>query len=429
MLSRSAAISSSLDQQRPHASLLVVATSQRDVDTAAYWDDDNGDDGDDDGARGRYGYGSYDVAYDETLQEDTMEWERFPTDAGVVHVLLPPPTVLLPTTVIHFTGGTFFGSAPNLWYRQLLQDIVKNTQAVVVATSIPVTLLQSPLQHVKLAKKIQRQFETAWRDVLVDEYGDDLQTVPICGLGHSLGARLMVVMSTLGTAATTAKERKKRVVSPPPYKSSILISFSNYGASAGIPGISQLNKASRRIKEKEVHDGGRPKSRRRDDWLDDDDDDEDWGELFQELQGALREQAGWVKLALTPSSQQLELYPTPEQLWSALQEDRRYTIPETLVVQFDDDEIDQSSKLATALQQTSDVKFARVRGTHLTPVSVQNDQAGSADSRAWLQQINSRAGRILFALLKGRRQSGSNEVSLLELRQSIARYIIEVVTK
>jgi hypothetical protein len=103
------------------------------------------------------------------------------------------------------------------------------------------------------------------------------------------------------------------------------------------------------------------------------------------------------------------------------------------VVQFDNDEIDQSSKLALALAETSDVKFARIRGTHLSPVSVQDDEAAAAgsssDNKAWLQQINSRAGRVLWAALKGRRQADSNEIALRELRQSVARYITEIVTK
>lgn len=123
----------------------------------------------------------------DTLDRDVMEWESCPTEAGNAHVLLPPPSVALPSCIIHFTGGTLFGSAPNLWYRQLLEDIVRHTQSAVVASSIPVTLLQSPLQHVSLGKKIQRQFQTAWREVLLDEYGEDLENVPVCGMGHSLG--------------------------------------------------------------------------------------------------------------------------------------------------------------------------------------------------------------------------------------------------
>jgi hypothetical protein len=425
------------------ATLTLASSRYKDESNSSpYWEDEEEDD--DDIFEKDRGYGSYDGA---ALQEDVMEWERCQTDAGVVHVLLPPPTVLMPTCVIHFTGGTFFGSAPNLWYRQLLQDIVKNTQAAVIATSIPVTLLQSPLQHVKLAKKVQQQFQTAWKDVLLDEYGEELQNVPVCGMGHSLGARLMVVLATLGASpdqkSGAGKNNKPRIIAGPPfYKSAVLVSFTNYGAAAGIPGIYQLNKASRKMEDdasSTSKNNGRStqksRQRRADDWLDDDDyeNDEDWGELFQELQDAVRDQAGRVQTALTPSSQELEFFPTPEQLWTALGEDSRYSIPQTLVVQFDNDEIDQSSKLALALAETSNVKFARIRGTHLTPVSVQEDEAvteSSSDiSKAWFQQINSRAGRVLWAVLKGRQQADSNEIALRELRQSVARYITEIVTK
>jgi hypothetical protein len=425
--------------QSTSPSALASSRYTDDSSSSPYWEDDEEDD--DDIFEKDRRYGSNDRGYDGVaLQEDVMEWERCQTDAGVVHVLLPPPTVLMPTCVIHFTGGTFFGSAPNLWYRQLLQDIVKNTQAAVIATSIPVTLLQSPLQHVKLAKKVQQQFQTAWKDVLYDEYGEELQNVPVCGMGHSLGARLMVVLATLG-ALPEPKSGKKPRIAPPFYKSAVLVSFTNYGAAAGIPGIYQLNKASRKMEEdasSTSKNGRSQKSRQRraDDWLDDDDyeSDEDWGELFQELQNAVRDQAGRVQTALTPSSQELEFFPTPEQLWTALGEDSRYSIPQTLVVQFDNDEVDQSSKLALALAETSNVKFARIRGTHLTPVSVQEDEAAAGSSssdisKAWFQQINSRAGRVLWAVLKGRQQADSNEIALRELRQSVARYITEIVTK
>jgi len=363
--------------------------------------------------------------YNVQESEDTMEWEKCMTEAGTVQVLLPPPSVDLPTTIIHFVGGTFFGSAPKLWYKQLLEDIVKHTQAAVVASSIPVTLLQSPLQHISLSKQIQRQFQTAWREVLLDEYGKDIQKLPVCGLGHSLGSRLLIVLATLGTLPD-------RPMQPPLYKSYMLISFTNYGAGAGIPGIYQLNKASRRVeRQKAGESGSRPRRKRRDDdWMDKDDDydddwDEDWGEIFADLQDGLKEQVGRVQTALTPRSKDLEFYPSPEQLWKALTEGKRYTVPETLIIQFDDDEVDQSAKLANALLESSSVKFSRLRGTHLTPVSAQNTDK----DKAWLQQINSRAGRILWKVLTGRRQLRSNEEALRDLRQSIARYITEIVTK
>lgn len=352
---------------------------------------------------------------------DEMEWERCPTEAGTAHVLLPPPSVDLPSCVIHFVGGTFFGSAPSLWYRQLLLDVVKHTQAAVVATSIPVTLLKSPLQHVELSRKIQKQFQVAWRQVLLDEYGDKIQTLPVCGLGHSLGARLLVVLSTLGPL------KSKVSYIPRSYKAYVLMSFTNHGAASGIPGVSQLGKASRQVEweneESQREDTWRDQQWPEDDGEIDDDDDSDLGGLWRELQGAVTNQASRLRDRLTPKQDELEFHPSPDQLWKALSFDRRYHIPQTLVVQFDDDRVDQSSKLAVAISGSSDVKFARLRGTHLTPVS----QAGTKGE--WLTQLNSRAGRILWRLMAGRKSTHPTEEALRELRQSIARYVMEVVTK
>jgi hypothetical protein len=192
----------------------------------------------------------------------------------------------------------------------------------------------------------------------------------------------------------------------------------------------------------------RRRQRKRDDWgydddddfYDDDDDEEEWGEIFQDLQDTVREQALKVKSALTPSSEQLEFYPSPDQLWKAVSIDKRYQIPQTLVVQFDNDQVDQSVKITNAIKESSNVKFARLRGTHLTPVSATRGRTttssdyfastGQQDG-ALMEQINSRAGRILGKVLLASKQQSrsSEEASMRELRQSIARYITEVVTK
>jgi hypothetical protein len=413
-------------------------------DSSPYWSND-ADNEFHDKAQSSSG-GFYNVHFDNrngdaAAAPEPLAWERCATDAGVVQVLLPPASVALPTAVLHFVGGTLFGSAPSVWYQQLLRDLVQHTNVAVLATSIPVTIRQSPLQHVALARTVQRQFRTAWRDVLLDEYGEDVRHVPVCGVGHSLGARLLVVLATLPPDTRPTKAWR-----PPPYQSYILISFTNYGAAAGIPGIYQLGKASRKVARSEAdntddHDyqrgtnaerGRTRRPRSRDEWYDEDED-EDWGELVEELQSALRDQAAKVQSALTPKSTDLEFFPTPEQLWKALQEDHRYTIPQTLVVQFDDDDIDQSSKLALAIhspERASLVRFARLRGTHLTPVSVRDDsQPDGYGSRAWWKQLNSSASRILGKLLASRRQRRPNGEALRELRQSMARYITEIVTK
>ena len=376
-----------------------------------------------------------DEFFDDTefRNRDTLEWEACSSDAGTAYVLLPPVSVDCPTSVIHFVGGTFFGSAPSLWYNSFLQELVKNTQVAIVATSIPVTVFQSPLQHVTLAKKLERQFQVAWRDVLIDEYGEKMSGVSACGLGHSLGSRLLVVLATLGMRGRSRTNRRsyKSYPLPPECKALILVSFTNYGAAAGIPGIYQLNRASRRLRRDMLNDKAASDKKRRkrsynyeDDYYGDDD--EDWSEILTDLGDMLKEQAINLKSALTPSEDSLEFHPSPDQLWKALTMDQRYNISNTLVVQFDDDEVDQSSKLASALTAVSSVHFSRIRGTHLTPVV---PTGRIIDSDSWFQRFNSRLGKSLARLLTGRRRSRQNEEALRHLRQVVSSYVIETLTK
>ena len=419
----------------------TVASNDDDPDEYYYDEDDYENDGylnnEDD-----YYYDDDDEQQPPSNGKDTnsLEWETLSTDAGKVHVLLPRSP---PTAVLHFVGGTGVGSAPTVWYRRLLHDVVEQTQVAVVATSIPVTLLQSPLQHVPLARKLSRQLHIAYEDVLCDEYGKSaMKDIPLCGLGHSLGSRLLVVLATLQQPSKSSKHLQ--------YKSFILTSFTNYGAAAGIPGLQQLGKSSRQVDRDRMRQARKqkqqqqPKRRRRkrssrnaeddDDWFndndndeygyyddDDDDDEEEWGEIFQDLQASLQDQALSVRRALTPSAETLEFHPSPTLLWKALGQDQRYNIPHTLVVQLDNDEMDQSVPLANAIRQTSNVKFARLRGTHWTMVSPGDDW-----QKDWRQQLN--LSRALKALA-GRKQSQANEESWRDLRQTIARYITEVVTK
>jgi hypothetical protein len=353
------------------------------------------------------GPGVYNVYFEGNAygkEEVQVDWEL--ADDGNTWVCLPPAYVSRPTAIIHFCGGTFFGSSPKLWYKTLLEGVVRATQCTIVATPIPVTLLKNPLQHVQLSRKLQRQFQMAVVDILEDEYGD-LGDVPIVGMGHSLGARLMTVLATLSQPKNSAV---------PPYASYVLMSFTNYGASASIPGVQSLLKERRKIDD----NGGRRRSY--DDWEDEDDD--EWEELYRELQETISD----VKDALTPRSEDLEFVPSPDQLWTALLEDKRYSVPQTLLVQFDQDDVDQSPRLAEALIKTnsSNIKFARLHGNHLTPVNVDDDDNGKGGG-GWLQ-LPTQASKAAWKLIRGSGKSVKQDSeSLRDLRQSIARYISDVV--
>jgi Protein of unknown function (DUF1350) len=468
------------------------------------------------GGGGGDSYDTFEYGDDDFGQSEdgeALEWEACRTeDSGTAHVLLPTYTSSSstsvggggrrpPTCIIHFVGGTFFGSSPTVWYGKLLRDVVRHSSAAVVASSIPLTVLQSPLQHVQLAKKVARQFEAAYNDVLVDEYGADaLRSVPVCALGHSLGSRLLVVSATLQQQRPSASSRwrgdddndnsrrgrgsalSSRWVTPPPYRSYILMSFTNFGAAAGIPGVGTLYKARRQVDRQLQNDSGdgaaqqrrrqqqpQPQQRRRpngrrqkqsrdgddfdrlsdvdddDDMFDDyGDDGEDMAGLWEDLTSVVKESARWIQSSLTPDASALEFYPTPAQLWKALSPASgeadtskvngkatsgggggRYRVPQTLLIQFDQDRVDQSAKLAATIRECSDVKFARLRGTHLSPLAP-NPQL-SPGSLLSLGRGGVRSGRgpvepASQALLL-------EQSTLSDLRQTIVRYTTEIVTK
>lgn len=449
---------------------------------ANYYDDDdeemvvmNNDDEDDNGSsRGRGGY--YQVSFNEDVDpsETEIDWEMCvsssdPNDKRIgktqALVLLPPAAVERPTAVIHFVGGTFFGSNPKLWYRSLLESIVRSTSVAIVVTPIPVTLFRNPLQHVQLSQKLQASFKHAWLTVLEDEYGTDaLQDIPLCGLGHSLGARLLTVLTTLNQNAPIQIDRQGRAATSyiPPYKSMCLISFTNYGAKLGIPGLAALRKQSKkrkRYKNKEEKSDQRSRGRksfsknryRYDDEYDDGYEadandlttDEEWAELVEELQETVSEQANRIQTALTPNVKDLEFVPSPDRLWKAISDDVRYDVNTTLVVQFDDDPIDQSSQLAQTLHVTnsSDVRFARLRGNHLTPVSVTDDNhddkrdgtdeigVARARKRRRRQTSAGRFGAMIENTIKGNNKNRRDKIAMRDLRLSIISFITDVVTK
>ena len=406
-----------------------------------------------DGDRGGY----YQVSFNEEVDpsETEIDWEVCTSSSSDGRrggktqslVLLPPAAVERPNVIIHFVGGTFFGSNPKLWYRSLLENIVRSTSAAIIVTPIPVTIFKNPLQHIRLSQKLRASFEHAWFTVLEDEYGSDvLRDIPLCGLGHSLGSRLLTVLTTLNKNVPSRNERQGResTTSIPPYKSMCLISFTNYDAKAGIPGVAALQKQSKKLYNKENKNGQRShrrKSNRYFDGYDDSYEDEEWSELVEELQETVSEQANRIQTALTPDSKDLEFVPSPDRLWKAIREDARYNVNTTLLVQFDDDSIDQSSQLAQALHTTnsSDVRFARLRGNHLTPVSVADDdhddngdiKMGGARARRRLRQQTSagKLGAVIEKTIKGNSKNRRDRIAMRDLRLSIVSYITDVVTK
>jgi hypothetical protein len=396
-------------------------------------------------------------------------WETFQKHT---HILLPPsiPSIhnnhtTAPDCILHFVGGTLFGSYPLQFYKPIMELVAKQTNSIVVASSIPLVFNDNPLNHFKISKRILNRFWNAYRYVLVDEYGHEaVNAMKIVGLGHSLGARLMMLMSKQSDFDTneTSKQRKRKVQTID-YNLCIFMSFNNYNALESIPGLAQLGQSiiensyteierkreaifqnkqqerrRRRLNRKYyqnkqgfynyIRDEGnydelnKKKSRSiRSDtninkkyYTNDDDDDIGLNEVVAAVTDGITEGIQDMKTAVTPDLEpsDLEFQPTPQDLWDSIRSGEY--VRNILLVQFDQDKIDQSSKLATIIleheknieradnqeklnilnetyepnskaasntvQSTQNesnaplvasncLRFARLKGTHLTPVS------------------------------------------------------------
>jgi len=376
------------------------------------------------------------------------EWETY----RATSILFPPLPSGRPKAILHFVGGTFFGSYPKKFYGSLLEDIATKCEAVVVATPIPVILPgkslvnrleqwmfdeggsrgdrgkegeTNPLDHVYLAEYVQREFNNAYRDVILDEFFGDfvdgpevetfMKNTPIVGIGHSLGARIQAVSCSHPHVSNRylSMGKGKRLIRSG-RDGMIYLGFANWGASTSIPGLEQLErtvkkkekaqKAESQSRDRKREDGvgrqddvwaERSTRRRRRTGYDDesmnrrysrydryDAEDLDITDIFSDVVTGVAKGVNQISEALTPDANSLEFYPTPEELWEDLSPTTndvyRKACQNNLIVQFDQDPIDQGSRLTRTLlaeasdQPRPDIKFARLQGGHLTPVTLQD---------------------------------------------------------
>eukprot|EP00550_Attheya_septentrionalis_P006538 CAMPEP_0198287662 /NCGR_PEP_ID=MMETSP1449-20131203/6389_1 /TAXON_ID=420275 /ORGANISM="Attheya septentrionalis, Strain CCMP2084" /LENGTH=577 /DNA_ID=CAMNT_0043985637 /DNA_START=303 /DNA_END=2036 /DNA_ORIENTATION=+ len=392
----------------------------------------------------------------EPEEEDLLEWER----VGTYSWVLWPDPAQTPTSILHFVGGAAFGSLPRQCYAPLLEGICTLTHCIVVCT--PLVPQKRIFSHLDLAADLTQRFQDLYHTILEDEYAPSvLATLPIVGVGHSLGSRLLTIMATHTQLSRDAMPRA----------ANILIAFNNYNAQGSIPGMTTLLKQKRQQQKQkdDVSNKNQEESQKRrtssDSRYNDYDDDEDdgyyyeedeeedeldiwWNEMTQSLAERGTRLQEQVSETLTP--QELEFFPSPDQLWDSIGGGRyAATVPRTLVVQFDRDEIDQSSRLARSILQSSsdndkrnsnnnsrrhephDVKFARLSGEHLTPVTPLYD---SNNKNQWLDAVYAISSTVTDAVQRVTSSPGAITVSskqrereMEDLILSISRYFLDVI--
>jgi len=515
----------------------------------------------DDVPRSRYGIESRYEPNDEYSEDDddndddirnslvdeyaSCEWETYRSSS-----ILFPPIIhdkdsrrirRRPSAIIHFIGGTVFGSYPRRFYGTLLEDIARKCDAVVVATSIPIVLpgvsglknsierwmfddndeeivdygsikrkynqrmkedrminVKNPLDHFALAEQVQTEFNNAYRDVILDEYcnvydddddnevEDFMKNVPIVGIGHSLGARIQAVSCTdprIYKRCLSMGKRNRLIRSG--REGMVYLGFANWSAKSAIPGVETLDDAvrkrtSRRPSEDRRDrsngvgwqddvrrgDGSRRRSRRRDSYDDDgvergrysryerqyDVEDLDLIDVFGDVVSTVAKSVKQIGEALTPEAEDLEFSPTPNELWDDLSSSDGWwygkSCRNNLIVQFDDDQIDQGSRLARTLlsaysaelnttssitgeddsscpkdKTLSGVKFARLSGVHLTPVTIREDIAKVLPRKA--VSLLSSSYNFLAEQVDGRRRKSTakQRKDVEDVADTVASYI------
>lgn len=126
-----------------------------------------------------------------------------------------------PYGIIHFLGGAFVATAPQVTYRLLLEYLAENGFAVIATPFV------NTLDHSAIAQQVLLNFERVL--VRLEERESAFSGyLPVYGLGHSMGCKLHLLIGC-GNGVKRA--------------GNILVSFNNYGARDAIPLVEQFNTA------------------------------------------------------------------------------------------------------------------------------------------------------------------------------------------
>ena len=110
--------------------------------------------------------------------------------------VLPPPSASC-AGVVHFVGGALVGSAPQQAYGAFLEGVSDSANVCIVAT--PCNGLDTGLDHWQAASEVMLRWCAAQSEIdtmLQTRQLPRLDALPVVGLGHSLGAKLLLLLGS-----------------------------------------------------------------------------------------------------------------------------------------------------------------------------------------------------------------------------------------
>ena len=141
-----------------------------------------------------------------------MEWQEISGN----WVYLPERQI---KGIVHFLGGAFVATAPQVSYRSILEELSRAGFAIIA------TPFLNTFDHFAIAREVLNRFETVLERL---QKTNKLSSgyLPIYGIGHSMGCKLHLMIGSLYDVERAGN---------------ILISFNNYPASRAVPFMEQFN--------------------------------------------------------------------------------------------------------------------------------------------------------------------------------------------
>lgn len=123
-----------------------------------------------------------------------------------------------PVAIVHFLGGAFVATAPQLTYRRLLEYLAAQGYAIVATPFV------NTFDHVEIARSVLRSFdrtlEVLQNSTVTKRY------IPIYGMGHSMGCKLHLLIGSLHQVERAGN---------------VLISYNNFSARDAVPFVEQFS--------------------------------------------------------------------------------------------------------------------------------------------------------------------------------------------
>ncbi|MBE9047906.1 DUF1350 family protein [Pleurocapsales cyanobacterium LEGE 10410] len=141
-----------------------------------------------------------------------MEWQEISGN----WVYLPRKEII---GIVHFLGGAFVATAPQVSYRSILEYLSQDGYAIIA------TPFLNTFDHFAIAREVLNRLETVLERLhKTNKLGR--RYLPIYGVGHSMGCKLHLLIGSLYEVERAGN---------------ILISFNNYPASRAVPFMEQFN--------------------------------------------------------------------------------------------------------------------------------------------------------------------------------------------